>query len=315
MEHRTLGPTGESVSALGFGTWPLAGMMGSVDRRNAVDLIRRAIDAGVTFIDTAEAYGDTEEILGEALQEGYRDRCFLATKVSHDFTPSGVRNAAERSLLNMKTEVIDLYQLHRWESSVPLDETLRAVQELQDSGIVRHVGVSNFNTDRLAAATDIAAVVSNQINYNALNRAPEERLLPAAFDANVAILVHSSLAKGLLSGKYKPGHTFEAGDERSSFPGYSGEPLRQYLAVVDELGRIAADAGLSTAQAALVWLLARPEVTNVLIGPKTVKQLEESIGALEKTSPEDRVTLRSRMDEVLDRHGLRALCPFPDQLV
>ncbi|MFW5728201.1 MAG: aldo/keto reductase, partial [Spirochaetota bacterium] len=292
-----------------------AGMMGTVDRRNAVDLIRRAIDAGVTFIDTAEAYGDTEEILGEALQEGYRDRCFLATKVSRDFTPSGVRSAAERSLLNMKTEVIDLYQLHRWESAVPPAETLGAVQELQDSEIVRHVGVSNYNTDQLAAATDIAAVVSNQINYNALNRAPEERLLPAAFDANVAILVHSSLAKGLLSGKYKPGHTFASGDERSSFSGYSGEPLRQYLAVVDELTGIAADADLSTAQAALVWLLARPEVTNVLIGPKTAKQLEESIGALEKTSPEDRVTLRSRMDEVLNRHDLEPLCPFPDQLV
>jgi myo-inositol catabolism protein IolS len=315
MEHRTLGPTGESISALGFGTWPLAGMMGSVDRSQAVSLIRRAIDSGVTFIDTAEAYGDTEEILGEALADGYRQRCFLATKVSHDFSPAGVRRAAERSLLHMKTDVIDLYQLHNYDPSVPVEETLRAVQELQDSGSVRHLGVSNFSTAQLGEATETARVVSNQINYNALNRAAERDLLPAAFDANVAILVHSSLAKGLLSGKYAPGHTFESNDERSTFPGYSGEPLRRYLTVVEELKQAAAAFKLSMPQASLAWLLARPEVTNVLVGPKSAAQLDEALIAFEKTSPEDRVELRNRMDQVLDSHDIEALCPFPDQSV
>jgi aryl-alcohol dehydrogenase-like predicted oxidoreductase len=315
MEHRTLGPTGESISALGFGTWPLAGMMGSVDRSQAVSLIRRAIDSGVTFIDTAEAYGDTEEILGEALADGYRQRCFLATKVSHDYSPAGVRKAAEWSLLQMKTDVIDLYQLHNYDQSVPLAETLRAVQELQDSGSIRHVGVSNFSTSQLGEATETARVVANQINYNALNRSPERELLPAAFDANVAILVHSSLAKGLLSGTYSPGHTFESNDERSTFPGYSGEALKRYLTVVEDLKGVASDFGLSMPQASLAWLLARPEVTNVLVGPKSAEQLEEALAAFEKTSPEDRVELRNHMDQVLDRHDTEPLCPFPNQLV
>ena len=315
MEYRTLGPTGESISVIGFGTWPLAGKMGSVDRGKAVDLIRHAVDIGVTFIDTAEAYGDTEEILGDALSDGYRERCFLASKVSFDFTPAGVRTAAERSLLQMKTDTIDLYQLHRFDESVPLDKTLRAVQELQDSGAVRHVGVSNFSAGQLADATETAAVVSNQINYNALNRAPEQALLPAAFDANVAVLVHSSLAKGLLSGKYRPGHRFDPDDERAGFPGYSGEALARYLDLVDELSGVAREFSLSSVQAALLWLLARPEVTNVLIGPKNHEQLDEAVSALDKTSPEDRVALRSAMDRILDEHKLEPLSPFPDQLV
>lgn len=315
MEYRTLGPTGESISALGFGTWPLAGKMGSVDRSKAVALVRHAVDSGITFIDTAEAYGDTEEILGEALAGGYRERCFLADKVSFDFTAAGVRNAAERSLLHLKTDVIDLYQLHRYEESVPLDQTLGAVQELQDSGAVRHLGVSNFSAGQLADATEVAAIVSDQINYNALNRAPEQALLPAAFNANISVLVHSSLAKGLLSGKYRPGHRFDPEDERAHFPGYSGEALARYLAVVDELTGIAGDFSLTAVQAALLWLLARPEVTNVLIGPKTEEQVDEAVAALDRTSPEDRVALRSAMDEVLAAHAPEPLCPFPDQLV
>ena len=289
--------------------------MGAVDRSKAVNLIRHAIDSGVTFIDTAEAYGDTESILGDALADGYRERCFLATKVSFDFSAAGVRKAAERSLQQMRTDVIDLYQLHNFDSSVHLEETLGTVRELQESGAVRHVGVSNFSAEQLAKATEILPVVSNQINYNALNRSPEKTMLPAAYEANISILVHSSLAKGLITGKYEPGHQFAEDDERSSFEGYSGEPLRRYLTVVKELAHIADDFGLTVAQGAVAWLLARKEVTNVLVGPKTPEQLEESLAAVEKTSADSREELRSRMDEVLDRHDLEPLCPFPEQLV
>jgi aryl-alcohol dehydrogenase-like predicted oxidoreductase len=289
--------------------------MGHVDRSQAVSLIRRAIDAGVTFIDTAEQYGDTERILGEALSEGYRDRCFLATKVSKDFTATGVRRAVERSLRDMRVETIDLYQLHRFDNSVPLEETLGAVRELQLSGAVRHIGVSNFSAIQLVRATETAPVVANQINYSALNRNPERGLLQAACEANVGVLVHSALAKGILTGKYAPGHVFASNDERSSFPGYSGESLRGYLTVVKELQAIAADYGLTMTQGALGWVLAREEVTSVLIGPKTIDQFEESTSVLCRTSADNRNELRRRMDEVLERHALAPLCPMKHQLV
>jgi len=315
MEFRKLGNTEEKISVFGFGTWPLAGMMGEVDTASRVGLIREAIDRGLTFIDTAQMYGNTEELLGEALADGYREKCFLATKVSSDFSAEGVKRAVEHSLKSMKTDRIDLYQLHFYDPDVPLSETLGAIERYREQGIIRLVGVSNFTVSRLQEALSIMDVVSNQINFNTLNRSPEKKMTAFCKKENISVLAHSSLAKGLLSGTYRPGHRFPPDDERSGFPGYSGDLLSRYLAVVDELKDLAGDSGLTVGQAALVWLLTKDAVSTVLVGPKNGSQLAEVADTLDLLEPEGRQRLRREMDGVLDRHDLPHLCPFPNQLV
>lgn len=315
MERRNLGGTDEAVPVLGLGTWPLAGYMGAVDRSEATGLIRSAVDQGVTFLDTAEAYGDTETILGEALREGYRERVFLATKVSTDYSRKGVRRAAEASLRALETDHIDLYQLHNFEASVPLEETLEEVLRLREEGLIRFIGVSNFNSEQLAEALELATIDSNQVNYNALNRSPEREHLDFCGKNRVSIIGHSSLAKGLLTGKYKPGHQFAPEDERSGFSGYYGDALAYYLAAVESLAEVARGWKLTPSQAAVNWVLAREEVSSLLVGPKNEKQLAESIEAVGLLTPNERRKLRAEMDKVLDKHNLPPLCPFPEQLV
>ncbi|UCF99442.1 MAG: aldo/keto reductase [Spirochaetaceae bacterium] len=315
MEFRQLGTTGERISSIGLGTWQLAGMMGSVDRGKATALVRKAIDGGCTFIDTAEKYGDSEQQLGKALADGYRKKVFLATKVSTDFTASGVKTALENSLKALRTEWIDLYQIHRYDPNVPVEETLQAMVSLQEQGLIRYCGVSNFTVEQLQRALQVLPIVSNQINYNALNRSPEQRMIEYCRREGIAVITHSSLAKGILAGKYGPDHKFASDDERSTFADYSGDLFAKYLAVADELKGVAESEGIDLAQAAVIWLLAREEVASVLIGPKTVAQFEESIGALEALASNDRTALREKMNAIIDSHDLPPLCPFQNQLV
>jgi len=290
-------------------------MMGAVDRTNATALIRKAIDSGINFIDTAEMYGDSEQQLGKALSDGYRAKAFLATKVSRDFTANGVKKALENSLKALRTEYIDLYQIHRYDPGVPVEETLQAMSSFQDAGLIRYLGVSNFTVEQLQEAQAVVPIVSNQINYNALNRSPERRTIDYCRRQRISVISHSSLAKGILSGKYSPDHHFASNDERSGFQGYSGELFAKYLAITEKLRAAAEKEGLSLAQAAIVWLSAQEAVTSVLVGPKSISQLQESEEAIERMAPADRAAFRERMNAILDSHDLPPLCPFPDQLV
>jgi len=310
-----LGTTGERISSIGLGTWQLAGMMGVVDRENATALIRKAIDSGITFIDTAEMYGDSEKQLSKALTEGYRNKVFLATKVSKDFSATGVKKALRNSLEALGTDRIDLYQIHRYDPEVPVEETLQAMASLQEAGFIRYCGVSNFTVEQLQQAQQVLPIVSNQINYNALNRSPEQRMIDYCREQRISVISHSSLAKGILCGKYETNDTFAPDDERSTFPGYSGNLFAKYLAVATELKEAAENEGLNLVQAAIIWLLAREEVTSVLIGPKSLSQLEEAGDALGVVASDRRIALRERMNEILDSHDLPPLCPFPAQLV
>jgi aryl-alcohol dehydrogenase-like predicted oxidoreductase len=315
MELRNLGRTEEQIPIIGLGTWQFAGMMGAVDRSRATELIRKAVDTGLTFVDTAEMYGDSEQQLGKALSGGYRDKVFLASKVSKDFTAGGVKEALENSLRDLRTDRIDLYQVHRYDPEVPVEQTLEAMEDLRHAGLIRYCGVSNFNVEQLRRAQAVCPIVSNQINYNALNRSAERRMIDYCREQGISVIAHSSLAKGILSGKYGPDHRFASDDERSTFPGYSGRLFAEYLAVAGELRAQAAMEGLSLAQAAILWLLAREGITSVLVGPKNLSQLEESAGALEALASARRIALRKRMSGILDSHSLPPLCPFPSQLV
>lgn len=304
MQQRQLGKNGPLVSVIGLGAWPIGGGMGHVDRQQAIGTIQAAIDNGITLIDTAQAYLASENVLGEALKSGYRERCFLATKASFDFSQAGITSALEDSLLDMGVDDVDLLQLHRWEAAVPLEEQIGALVTLQQQGKTRFIGVSNYNADQLAQAQAIAArsatvIQSSQPAYNMFYRTIEAADLPFCAAAEIGVLAHSPLAKGLLAGRYTPETTFPADDERSQMQmahRFQGEPFQRFLALTEQLKSLAADKGLSMVQFAIAWLLRDPAVTCVLCGAKNAQQAQDYLGAVDVTFSADEL---AQIDAIL----------------
>jgi aryl-alcohol dehydrogenase-like predicted oxidoreductase len=280
MEYRQLGQNGPQVSVLGLGAWPIGGGMGLVNKELAISTIRTAIDAGITLVDTAQAYRTSEATLGKALKDGYRERCFLATKASRDFSPAGIRSALEDSLRALEVDYVDLYQIHRWQPEYRVQESIETMARLQQEGKARYIGVSNYNADQMALALQTARIQSNQPRYNMFDRGIEAQDIPFCAQEGIGILAHSSLAKGLLTGKYAPGYEFPADDERSRFPRFQGEVFAGYLAVAERLEALAHDKGLTLVQLAIAWVLRLPALTCALVGAKNPAQVEEHLGAV-----------------------------------
>ena len=201
MEHRQLGRDGPQVSVLGLGAWPLGGGMGQVDEGMAIDTIRAAIDNGITLIDTAQAYRSSEATLGKALRDGYRERCFLATKVSGNYSREGIQSATDDSLRALDVEAVDLYQVHSWDDHYPIHESLQTMAELQEAGKTRYLGVSNFNAEQMQEALQTARFHANQPRYNLFDREIEQEDIPFCERHGIGLLAHSPLAKGLLTGQ------------------------------------------------------------------------------------------------------------------
>lgn len=288
ISNRQLGPNGPLVPAIGFGAWPIGGGMGAVDERTAVATVRAAIDAGITLIDTAQAYRGSEALIGEALREGYRERCFLATKVSGDYSPAALERALENSLRALRVDCIDLYQIHSWRADQPVEQSLEVMERARVAGKIRWLGVSNFNAQQLARALGAARIHAAQNRYNVLDRGDEAAVLPFCARAGVGYLAHSALAKGLLGGRYTPETRFSAADERSTFRRFSGAEFEAHLALVEKLKVFAAAKGISIVQLALAWILRRPEVTCVLVGARSSDQVVEYADAARVTfSPDE----------------------------
>ena len=281
MEQRQLGKDGPLVSVLGLGAWPLGGGMGQVDEQTAISTIHAAIDQGITLIDTAQAYRTSEGTLGRALKGGYRDRCFLATKVSGDYTRQGIRTAIENSLRELAVDYVDLYQIHSWRAEPPVEESMAALKRLQTEGKVRYLGVSNYNADQMARALKTARFHANQPRYNLIDRGIEAVDIPFCEQSGIGILAHSPLAKGLLTGKYTPDYQFPPDDERANFPRFQGETFARYLAVAKRLEEeIAKPKGLTMVQLAIAWQLRLPAITCVLVGAKDPQQVQEHLGTV-----------------------------------
>lgn len=279
MEQRQLGTGGPSVPIICFGAWPLGGGMGKLDDATAIATVQRAVDLGITFVDTAEAYRTSEDLVGRALQ-GRRDRVFLATKVrGSDLSRAHIMEAIERSLRALRTDHIDLYQAHWWDNGHPIEETMRALGELVDAGKVRYLGVSNFSVPQLEAALAVRQFVSLQPRYSMLYREAGADVLPFCREHGVGVIVHSPLAKGLLTGKYGPDTAFPADDERSQLPEFQGEAFRRQLAVADRLQTFARDHGHSLVELAIAWSLANPAVTSCIVGAKQPDQLDAHVCA------------------------------------
>jgi aryl-alcohol dehydrogenase-like predicted oxidoreductase len=317
MEYRQLGRSGLRVSAFTLGTMTFGGRggfagVGSTDVEGATRQLDMCLDAGVNLVDTADIYsaGLSEEILGKALR-GRRDRVLVATKARF---PMGRRpndaglsrlhliEACEASLRRLGTDHIDLYQVHEWDGQTPLEETLRALDDLVRSGKVRYVGCSNYTGWQMLKALGISQrdglerFVSHQVFYSLQARDAEYELIPAAIDQGLGILVWSPLAGGLLSGKYRRRRAAPKGARQLST--WQEPPVRDIGAlydVVDVLVEIADGRGVSPAQVALAWLLGRPAVSTVIIGARTEEQLADNLAAADLRLT---ATERRRLDEV-----------------
>lgn len=319
MEYRQLGRSGLRVSSLAFGTNTFGGTgifrtLGCTDLPAATRLIDRCLDAGVTLFDTADEYsgGIAEEILGTVLaRRDRRDRALLATKVGTS-TGDGPNDAGlsrhhliracEASLRRLKTDHIDLYQLHTWDGKTPLEEIVGALDTLVRSGKVRYVGACNFSAWHLMKATSAArahglpAIVSHQIHYTLQAREAEYELVPMALDQGVGLLVWSPLAGGLLTAKYLAARV--APPESRRLAGWDEPPIRDrhaLEALLSLLVEIGNDHGVPPACVALSWVLARPGITSLILGARTEQQLSENLTASQVTLSADE---RGRLDDL-----------------
>jgi len=277
MRTKQLGKLGPEVPVICLGAWPLGGGMGELPDRQVIDTVHAALDCGITFIDTAEGYRTSESVLGKALA-GKRDQVVLATKLSGDHSQEHMDQAIENSLRALGTDYIDLYQLHSPKPEYPIEDTMGRLLRLKEQGKIRYIGVSNFSAAQHAEALQYGHLDSSQPMYSMLVRTQEE-VLAFCGDHGIGAIVHSPLAKGLLTGKYAPDHTFPEGDERSWMAGFQGERFAAALRVADELKAWAESQGHSLYELAIAWTLANPAVTSCITGAKTPEQARQNAAA------------------------------------
>ena len=297
MEYRALGRSGLKISEIAYGNWITHGSQVEEDAARAC--VQAALDAGVTTFDTADVYAGTraEQVLSRALHGVRRESIEIFTKV---YWPTGpgpndrglsrkhIMESAHASLRRLQTDYLDLYQAHRYDHETPLEETLRAFDDLVRQGKVLYVGVSEWRAEEIAEAVKTAGelgldrVVSNQPQYNMLWRVIESEVIPLCQEAGIGQIVWSPIAQGVLTGKYLPGDQRPAGS-RATEPGAAGD-MEDYLTdrILDRVARlrpVAAEAGLSLAQLAVAWVLQNPAVSAAIIGASRPEQVRENVRA------------------------------------
>jgi aryl-alcohol dehydrogenase-like predicted oxidoreductase len=290
MEHRRLGKGGLEVSAIGFGCMGLNFAYGpAMDKNGAIALIRAAFDAGVTFFDTAEAYGPftNEEIVGEALAP-IRDKVVIATKfgfkdgdttLGMDSRPEHIRKVAAAALKRLKTDRIDLFYQHRVDPNVPMEDVAGAVKELIREGKVKHFGLSEAGVQSIRRAHAVQPVAALQSEYSLWWRTPELEVLPVCEELGIGFVPFSPLGKGFLTGKIDDQTTFAKGDFRNIVPRFSAENRKANEVLVNLLGSIAATKSATQAQIAIAWLLAQRPWIVPIPGTTKLQRLQENVGA------------------------------------
>ncbi|HUQ56371.1 aldo/keto reductase [Lentzea sp.] len=315
MEQRQLGRTGVSVSTLCLGTM-MFGDWGTKDHDESIKTIHRALDAGITFVDTADVYsqGECEVIVGKALK-GRRDDVVLATKffMPMDDDPNHrgasrrwVTTAVENSLRRLDVDHIDLYQMHRWDPSVDLDETLGALTDLVRAGKVRYIGHSTFPASTIVEAQHIARArgrerfVTEQPTYSILTRGIENEVLPVCQRYGMGVLSYSPLAGGWLTGRYREddqtGPMSQARRRLANRFDLALPENQRKLEAADRLARLAEEAGLSLIQMAIAFVLRHPAITSAIIGPRTPDHLESQLAAAEVVLTDD---VLDRIDQIV----------------
>lgn len=296
MQKRYLGKSGLEVSALGLGCMGLSHGYGpATDTRHAIELIRNAVERGVTFFDTAEVYGPylNEDVVGEALKP-FRDRVVIATKFGFTFgadnkqqilnsRPEHIRQAVEGSLRRLKTDVIDLLYQHRVDPDVPIEDVAGVVKDLITEGKVKHFGLSEAGAQTLRRAHAVQPVAALQSEYSMWWREPEQEILPVLEELGIGFVPFSPLGKGFLTGAITSGTTFCADDFRSKVPRFAAEAIEANENLVTVLGELAAEKGVTHAQIALAWLLAQKPWIVPIPGTTKLHRLEENLGAADIT--------------------------------
>lgn len=316
MQYRRLGQTDLTVSTVCQGTWSLATrdlFWDGQDRADSLAAIRAGLDAGVTFFDTAPAYGDgeSEEILGEALGPR-RGAVVVATKVAPvDLEPGRLRRSCDKSLHALKTDFIDLYQVHWPSKTLPLEPAWRTLEALQREGKIRHIGVSNFGPGYLDESLGLGRLESNQVPYSLVWRAAEYEIIPRCLESGLGILCYSPLAQGLLTGKFaSPG---DVPDKRARSRLFSAaRPLtrhgeagceREAFAAIAQIRDVSQELGQPMGRLSLAWLLAQPGVTAAVVGARNAAQAIENTAAAELILSPDMI---ARLSEIT--------CPLKEML-
>ena len=298
IQKRKLGKSNLEVSALGLGCMGMSFGYGTIaDKKEMIKLIHKAVESGVTFFDTAEAYGPfiNEELVGEALAP-FRGKVVIATKFGFDTTgvsaldsrPEHIKQVAEASLKRLKVEVIDLFYQHRVDPNVPIEDVAGAVKDLIKEGKVKHFGLSEAGVKVIRRAHSVQPVTALQSEYSLWWREPEEEIIPTLEELGIGFVPFSPLGKGFLTGKMDQNTTFDSKDFRSTVPRLSAENLKSNMAFVDLLAQVAQRKNVTPAQIALSWLLAQKPWIVPIPGTTKMHRLIENLGAtaVELTSGE-----------------------------
>jgi aryl-alcohol dehydrogenase-like predicted oxidoreductase len=300
MEKRTLGSEGLEVSALGLGCMGMSEFYGSADEGEATETIRRALELGVGFLDTADMYGPftNEKLVGKAIA-GRRDEVVLATKFGNVRGPAGerlgvrgdpgyVRECCEASLQRLGVETIDLYYQHRVDPKVPIEETVGAMAELVEQGKVRHLGLSEAAPETIRRAHATHPIAALQTEYSLWSRDPEDAILPTLRELGIGFVPYSPLGRGFLTGRFRSREDLPEDDFRRASPRFQGENFERNLELVGRVEEIAAEKDVSAGQLALAWVLAQGDDLVPIPGTKHRGYLEENVGAVEvELSEED----------------------------
>jgi len=301
LETRKFGKTDMEITPIGFGSWAIGGnAWGPQDDEEAVGAIRRAVELGMNWIDTAAVYGlgHSEELVARALKD-VSERPYVFTKCSLVWDEEGevhnvlkkdsVKRECEQSLRRLQTDVIDLYQIHWPNPEEDIEEGWSALAELKEEGKVRHIGVSNFDVEQMERVQEIAPVETLQPPYNLIDRAVEEEILPYCGERDIGVIVYSPMKSGLLTGKMTPERVqnLPSDDWRRNAPEFNEPRLSRNLKLVGLLEEIGAEHGCSPAEIAIAWTLRHPAVTAAIIGGRSPDQVDGIIGAAELRLSED----------------------------
>ena len=306
MKFRKLGQSDLNCSVIGLGTWGMAGSFwGKVDDDQSIATIRAGLEAGINLIDTAPVYGDghSEEVVGKALEGLKREDIVLATKCGR-FTceTEKIRQELETSLKRLKTDYIDLYQVHWPDDKVPFEETFGELENMRKQGKIRYIGVSNFSVEQTEEASKYCQIVSTQPQYSLLVRDIEKDILPYCVEKNIGILSYGSIGAGALTGKFKEKPVFKEDAERASFYTFFQEqnwPKTKQM--IDTLEEIAASHGKPTVHAAINWVLKQKGISVALVGARTPEQVRMNAQAADwELTDEENAKILQAYDRIFE---------------